>query len=191
MRRRCGRRAIVEACTGWSPLLHHHCQTATAQFIEAYPSRTGCWISRRQGHSLPARRRAGVIVRRVKPTPGSQLALFATYSHARPTIPPSGSRAASPPTAPQHLRRASVGRADRTTRLTRLGAPPHFASAPALALGKPVQSRLGSIPSAASPLLTAHDRHSRHPAPARVCAAMSAFTTDHRERVIGTRSSIE
>ena len=40
-----------------------------------------------------------------------------------------------------------------------LGAPPHFASAPALALGSPVQWRPRQIPSAASPLLTAHDRH--------------------------------
>ena len=40
-----------------------------------------------------------------------------------------------------------------------LGAPPHFASSPALALGNPVQSRPGSIASAASPLLTAHVRH--------------------------------
>ena len=39
-----------------------------------------------------------------------------------------------------------------------LGAPPHFASSPALALGKPVQSRPGTIPSAASPVLTAHVR---------------------------------
>ena len=29
----------------------------------------------------PAPRRCGLIVRRVKPTPGSQLALFATYSY--------------------------------------------------------------------------------------------------------------
>ena len=36
-----------------------------------------------------------------------------------------------------------------------LGAPPHFASAPALALGKPVQSRLGSIASPSTPILTA------------------------------------
>ena len=36
-----------------------------------------------------------------------------------------------------------------------LGAPPHFASSPALALGKPVQWRPGTIASAASPGLTA------------------------------------
>ena len=40
-----------------------------------------------------------------------------------------------------------------------LGPPPHFASATGLALGKPVQSRPGTIPSAASPVLTAHVRH--------------------------------
>ena len=36
-----------------------------------------------------------------------------------------------------------------------LGAPPHFASAPALALGNPVQSRPGSIARPATPSLTA------------------------------------
>ena len=36
-----------------------------------------------------------------------------------------------------------------------LGAPPHFASSPALALGKPVQSRSGTITSLSTPSLTA------------------------------------
>ena len=174
-----------------------------------------------------------LIVRRVKPTPGSQLALFATYSYHgfitdREGEPltleadhrrhaeienairdpassagqalkygvglicchhlPSGRFPANAAwLAVQSLPRtrygviahnlarwtARIGLGEQivTTKTLRrpllfhgrtahpLGAPPHFASAPALALGSPVQSRLGSIPSAASPLLTAHNRH--------------------------------
>ena len=40
-----------------------------------------------------------------------------------------------------------------------LGPPPHFASSPALALRKPVQSRPGTIASPSTPVLTAHVRH--------------------------------
>ena len=137
-----------------------------------------------------------LIVRRVKPTPGSQLALFASYSyhgfitdregetleleadhrrHAEienATPRPQVRRGVEPsPLGPLHRqRRLAGGAGDRTQpgtldgahrsgRADRdhqdpatpllfhgrtahpLGAPPHFASAPALALGSPVQWR--------------------------------------------------
>ena len=116
-----------------------------------------------------------LIVRRVKPTPGSQLALFTNYSYHACITDREGNTLdleADHRPQPGTLDGAHrSGRADRdhqdpaTPLLFHgrtahpLGAPPHFASAPALALGKPVQSRLGSIPSAASPLLTVHVRH--------------------------------
>ena len=137
-----------------------------------------------------------LIVRRVKPTPGSQLALFATYSYhgfitdregetlasrGRPSAPrrdrerhprPQVRRGVEPsPLGPLPRQRRLAGgagdrpqpgtldgahrsgRADRDhqdpatpllfhgRKAHPLGAPPHFASAPALALGSPVQSR--------------------------------------------------
>ena len=146
-----------------------------------------------------------LIVRRVKPTPGSQLALFANYSyhafitdrdgetleleadhrrHAEIENAPTSStawgstispRAASPP-------RRLAGRPGHRPNLARWTAriglgeqlPPRplgdasspwpdgsparraasLPSAPALALGEPVQSRPGTIPRAASPVLT-------------------------------------
>ena len=137
-----------------------------------------------------------LIVRRVKPTPGSQLALFVTYSYhgfitdREGKNPGTGGRP-SPPrrdrerhSRPQVRRRTQPsplgalrrqrrlaggagarpqpgtldgahrsGRADRDhqdpatpllfhgRKAHPLGAPPHFASAPALALGSPVQWR--------------------------------------------------
>ena len=151
-----------------------------------------------------------LIVRRVKPTPGSQLALFARYSyHAFITDRdgetleleadhrrhaevenairdlkygvglnhmPSGRFAANGPwlavqVTRHHLDRwtARIGLGERTviTKTLRrrvfalvgrdhpLGAPPHFASPPALALGNPVQSRLGPAASHSIPGLTA------------------------------------
>ena len=155
-----------------------------------------------------------LIVRRVKPTHGSQLALFANYSyHAFITDRegqtldleadhrrhaeienairdlkygvglnhlPSGRFAANPEPAEGGLAGGAgdgpqLGPLDRAHRPGRatgnhqdppaafllprrtahpLGAPPHFASSPALALGKPVQSRLGSIASPSTPSLT-------------------------------------
>ena len=161
-----------------------------------------------------------LIVRRVKPTPGSQLALFANYSyhafitdrdgetlnlevdhrrHAEienairdlkygvgPQPSPLGPlprqrRLAGRPgdgAQPSSLDNAHrPGRAggnhqDPPTTLLRpgrthhpLGAPPHFASAPALALGKPVQWRPGTIARLAISCLTAARLPlTRHPA---------------------------
>ena len=151
-----------------------------------------------------------LIVRRVKPTPGSQLALFASYSyhgfitdrdgevleleadhHCHAEIEnairdlkygvglnhlPSGRFAANAAwlavqVMAHNLARwtARLGLGEQvvttktppTTLLLHgrtahpLGAPPHFASAPALALGNPVQSRPRSIASAAISGLTA------------------------------------
>ena len=147
-----------------------------------------------------------LIVRRVKPTPGSQLALFATYSyhgfitdrdgetleleadhrpprrdrerHSRPQV-----RRRSEPHAVRPLRRqrrlaggtgdgpqpGPLDGADRSGRADRdhqdpsatvllpgrtahpLGTPPHPASATALALGNPVQSRPGTAASDSHP----------------------------------------
>ena len=155
-----------------------------------------------------------LIVRRVKPTHGSQLALFASYSYHGFITDRDGDTLEL---EADHRRHAEIENAIRdlkygvglnhlpsgrfaangawlavqvmahnlarwTTRIGLgeqtgnhqdppttlllpgrtahpLGAPTHFASAPALALGKPVQSRPGSIASAASPLLTVHVRH--------------------------------
>ena len=166
-----------------------------------------------------------LIVRRVKPTPGSQLALFVNYSyhgfitdrdgatlaleadhrrHAEIENAirdlkygvglnhlPSGRFAANPEPAEGGLAggagdRPQPGTLDGAHRsgqaggdhqdppatllLPRrtahpLGAPPHFASSTALALGKPVQSRPRSIASPATPSLTAATSPlTRHPA---------------------------
>ena len=159
-----------------------------------------------------------LIVRRVKPTHGSQLALFATYSyhgcitdrdgdtleleadHRRHAeienairdpassagqalkygvglnhlpsgrFPANGAWLAVQVMAHNRCALDSAHRSGRaggnhqdppTTLLLHsrtahpLGAPPHFASAPALALGKPVQSRPGTIASDSTPGLTA------------------------------------
>ena len=155
-----------------------------------------------------------LIVRRVKPTPGSQLALFANYSYHAFITDRDGETLAL---EADHRRHAEIENAIRdlkygvglnhlpsgrfpangawlavqviahnlarwtariglgeqlvttktlrrrffslTGRLHPLGAPPHPASAPGLALGEPVQSRPGTIPRAASPVLTAPVRH--------------------------------
>ena len=151
-----------------------------------------------------------LIVRRVKPTPGSQLALFARYSyHAFITDRdgetleleadhrrhaevenairdlkygvglnhmPSGRFAANGAWLAVQVMAHNLarwtgadwsGRADRDHQDPQaaglrsggtdhpLGAPPHFASPPALALGNPVQSRLGPAASHSIPGLTA------------------------------------
>ena len=101
---------------------------------------------------------ARLIVRRVKPTPGSQLALFDRYSYHAFITDRDG----------ETLDGADwSGRADRDHQDPQaaglrsggtdhpLGAPPHFASPPALALGNPVQSRLGPAASHSIPGLTA------------------------------------
>ena len=119
-----------------------------------------------------------LIVRRVKPTPGSQLALFARYSYHAFITDRDGETLEL---EADHRRHAEVenairdlkygadwsGRADRDHQAPQaaglrsggtdhpLGAPPHFASPPALALGNPVQSRLGPAASHSVPGLTA------------------------------------
>ena len=156
-----------------------------------------------------------LIVRRVKPTPGSQLALFAAYRYhgfitdrdgatlaleadhrrhaeienairdlkygvglnhlpagrfpANPE-PAEGGLAGRPGDRPQPGTLDGAHRSGRaggdhqdpptTVLLPRrtahpFGPPPHFASSPALALGKPVQSRPGTIARPATPNLTA------------------------------------
>ena len=167
-----------------------------------------------------------LIVRRVKPTPGSQLALFAKYSYhgcitdrdgdtldleadhrrhaeienairdlkygvglnhlpsgrfpANPE-PAEGGLAGRPGDGPQlgpldgtHRSGPATGdHQDPAATLLLpgrtahpLGPPPHFASSPALALGKPVQSRPGETARPPAPSLTAPTspptRHSAH-----------------------------
>ena len=154
-----------------------------------------------------------LIVRRVKPTPGSQLALFATYSyhgfitdrdgemleleadHRRHAeienairdlkygvglnhMPPgcfaaNGAWLAAQAMAHNLARwtaRIGLGEQIETTKTLRrrvfalartahpLGTPPHPASATALALGNPVQSRPGPVASHSTPGLTASVR---------------------------------
>ena len=139
-----------------------------------------------------------LIVRRVKPTPGSQLALFARYSyhafitdrdgetleleadHRRHAEVENAIRDLKYGVGLNHMPSARFaangawldgadwsGRADRDHQDPQaaglrsggtdhpLGAPPHFASPPALALGNPVQSRLGPAASHSVPGLTA------------------------------------
>ena len=160
-----------------------------------------------------------LIVRRVQPTPGSQLALFATYSyhgfitdrdgetleleadhrrhaeienairdlkygvglnhHAVRPLRRQRRLAGRPGDGPQPgpLDRAHrPGRADRDHQDPQatvllpgrtahpLGTPPHPASAPALALGNPVQSRPGPAARPATPSLTTRLQLTRHPA---------------------------
>ena len=164
-----------------------------------------------------------LIVRRVKPTSGSQLALFTNYSYhacitdregdtleleadhrrhaeienairdlkygvglnhlpsgrfpANPE-PAEGGLAGRPGHGPQS---GSLDNARRPGRATGdhqdpqaalllsgrtahpLGPPPHFASSPALALGKPVQSRPGETARPPTPFLTAPDRPPDYP----------------------------
>ena len=98
-----------------------------------------------------------LIVRRVKPTPGSQLALFATYSHHGFITGRDGEtlelgadhRRQDPPSA--------VLLPGRTAAPARPAAYP--ASATALALGKPVQPGEGAAASDSTPGLTPPVRH--------------------------------
>ena len=187
-----------------------------------------------------------LIVRRVKPTPCSQLALFARYSyHAFITDRdgetleleadhrryaevenaihdlkygvglnhmPSGRFAANgawlaAQVMAHNLDRwtARIGLGERTviTKTLRrrvfalvgtdhpLGAPPHFASPPALALGNPVQSRLGPAASYSIPGLTAslqlnqRPRKLAPPRSARVPCCVSSRHPAHRNSRIG------
>ena len=150
-----------------------------------------------------------LIVRRVKPAPGSQLALIRLLQlsrlHHRPGRghPGTGGRPSPPrrdrerhprpqvrrgsqpsPLGPLRRQRRLAGRPGAGPQLARwtariglgeqivttktlrrtvllpgrtahpLGPPPHFASAPALALGSPVQSRPGKAPILTTPCLT-------------------------------------
>ena len=186
-----------------------------------------------------------LIVRRVKPTPGSQLALFASYSyhgfstdrdgdtlelaayHRRHTEIenairdlkygvglnhlPSGRFAANaawlavqvmgyngPPDSVHRLGRVGRDHQDPPAQGLRpgrtahpLGAPPHPASAPALALGNPVQSRPGPAARPATPSLTAPVCHwpailpterPRQPAPARPASPSCRVLSCHLPR---------
>ena len=98
-----------------------------------------------------------LIVGRVNPTPGSQLALFATYSYHGFITDRDGEMLEL---EADHRRHDVIenairdlkhgGRTDHP-----LGAPPHTASATALALGSPVRSCPGPIARPATPCLTA------------------------------------
>ena len=146
-----------------------------------------------------------LIVRRVKPTPGSQLALFARYSYHAFITDRDGETLEL---EADHRRHAEVenairdlkygadwsGRADRDHQDPQaaglrsggtdhpLGAPPHFASPPALALGNPVQSRLGPAASHSIPGLTASLQLTQRPrklAPAQSASASSRVLSRH------------
>ena len=171
-----------------------------------------------------------LIVRRVKPTPGSQLALFARYSyHAFITdrdgetleLEADHRRHAEVENAIRDLKygmwlavqvmahnlarwtaRIGLGEADRDHQDPQaaglrsggtdhpLGAPPHFASPPALALGNPVQSRLGPAASHSVPGLTASLQLTQRPrnlAPPRSRESPAAYPLHpaHRNSRIG------
>ena len=170
-----------------------------------------------------------LIVRRVKPTPGSQLALFARYSyhafitdrdgetleleadHRRHAEVENAIRDLKYGVGLNHMPSARFaangadwsGRADRdhqdpqATGLRSggtdhpLGAPPHFASPPALALGNPVQSRLGPAASHSVPGLTASlqtdptSPQSRATPVARFPCCVSSRHPAHRNSRIG------
>ena len=101
---------------------------ACAISSKPYPRRTGR-PSPTGWTAPPMWPRPPTLPLRVKPTPGSQLALFATYSYAAVLLP---RRTAHP-----------------------LGAPPHPAASQALALGSPVQPRQGAAASDSTSCLTA------------------------------------
>ena len=133
-----------------------------------------------------------LIVRRLKPTPGSQLALFATYSYHGFITDRDGEMleleadhrrqrrlAGGTGNGPQHRPLDSAHRSGRAGGDHQdppasvllpgrtdhpLGAPPHTASATAPALGSPVRSCPGPIPRPATPCLTAAAATGRHPA---------------------------
>ena len=175
-----------------------------------------------------------LIVRRVKPAPGSQLALFATYSyhgfitdrdgetleleadHRRHAEIENAIRDLKYGVGLNHLPSGRFaangawldgadwsGRADRDHQDPQaaglrsggtdhpLGAPPHFASPPALALGNPVQSRLGPAASHSVPGLTASLQLTQRPPQsratpvARVPCCVSSRHPAHRNSRIG------
>ena len=170
-----------------------------------------------------------LIVRRVKPTPGSQLALFARYSyhafitdrdgetleleadHRRHAEVENAIRDLKYGVGLNHMPSARFaangadwsGRADRDHQDPQaaglrsggtdhpLGAPPHFASPSALALGNPVQSRLGPAASHSIPGLTAslqlnqRPRNLAPPRSARVPCCVSSRHPAHRNSRIG------
>ena len=109
-----------------------------------------------------------LIVRRVKPTPGSQLASrrqrrLAGGTGDGPQHRPLDSAHRSGRAGGDHQDPPAAvllsGRTDHP-----LGAPPHTASATALALGNPVRSCPGPIARPATPSLTAAAATGRHPA---------------------------
>ena len=161
-----------------------------------------------------------LIVRRVKPTPGSQLALFARYSyhafitdrdgetleleadHRRHAEVENAIRDLKYGVGLNHMPSARFaangadwsGRADRDHQDPQaaglrsggtdhpLGAPPHFASPPALALGNPVQSRLGPAASHSIPGLTASLQLTQRPrklAPPQVARVPCCVSSRH------------
>ena len=227
--------ALVAVCRAdGCPLLHHHFSITIRQharlrnIIEAIPEEDWTpipyWMDGAAAvaettytpfQSEPDAAPVRLIVRRVKPTPGSQLALFVNYSyhgfitdrdgatlaleadhrrHAEIENAirdlkygvglnhlPSGRFAANPEPAEGGLAgrpgdRPQPGTLDGAHRSGRaggdhqnpattlllprrtahpFGAPPHFTSSPALALGNPVQWRPGTIARPATPSLTA------------------------------------
>ena len=181
IRQRASLRDLIEAIPeeDWTPIPYWMDGTADVAETTYTPFQT-------KPDAPPAR----LIVRRVKPTPGSQLALFARYSYHAFITDRDGETLEL---EADHRRHAEVenaihdlkygvglnhmpsGRfaangawlADRDHQDPQaaglrsggtdhpLGAPPHFASPPALALGNPVQSRLGPAASHSIPGLTA------------------------------------
>ena len=150
-----------------------------------------------------------LIVRRVKPTPGSQLALFATYSYHGFITDRDGEMLEL---EADHRRHAEIenairdlkygvglnhmpsGRADRDHQDPQaaglrsggtdhpLGAPPHSASPLALALGIPVHSRLGPAASHSTPGLTASLQLTQRPrklAPPRSASVPCCVSSRH------------
>ena len=195
-------RNIIEAIpeTDWTPIPYWMDGAADVAETTYVPFQN-------EPDAAPVRR---LIVRRVKPTHGSQLAIFATYSyhgfitdrygetleleadHRRHAEIENAIRDLKYGVGLNHLpsgrfaangawlavqviahnlarwtARIGLGEQIVTTktlrrrffslagRLTRSARSPHFASAPALALAKPVQSRPGSIASPSTPSLTA------------------------------------
>ena len=169
IRQRASLRDLIEAIPeeDWTPIPYWMDGTADVAETTYTPFQT-------KPDAPPVR----LIVRRVKPTPGSQLALFARYSYHAFITDRDGETLEL---EADHRRHAEVenairdlkygadwsGRADRDHQDPQaaglrsggtdhpLGAPPHFASPPALALGNPVQSRLGPAASHSVPGLTA------------------------------------
>ena len=238
IRQRASLRDLIEAIPeeDWTPIPYWMDGAADVAETTYTPFRT-------KPDAAPVR----LIVRRVKPTPGSQLALFARYSyhafitdrdgetleleadHRRHAEVENAIRdlkygvglnhmlvgalrrqrclAGGPGTLAHNLARWTprIGLGERTviTKTLRyrrvfapggtdhpLGAPPHFASPPALALGNPVQSRLGPAASHSVPGLTASlqlsvPAISRHPGRESPLLDVSSRLPAHRNSRIG------